>query len=351
MLEKRRDAVLKGDEIDWGTSETLAYATLLSEGIPVRLSGQDSRRGAFNHRHSVIYDQNTGEQHVPLSGVARNGAVFRCYDSMLSEAAVLGFEYGYSVEAPDTLTIWEAQFGDFSNGAQVIIDQFVSGGETKWERASGLVLFLPHGYEGQGAEHSSARIERYLQLCAEHNMLVTLPSTPAQFFHLLRRQILQQFRKPLVIFTPKSLLRHPACVSQLEEFTNDRFHEILADKGDQEEVRTVLLCSGKVYYNLLERKVNEDRRAIALVRIEQLYPLRIDLLRETLALYPNAAEVRWVQEEPRNMGAWCFIRPCLAEILGKEPLYVGRPEAAAPATGSHRQHEVEQAQVIEEAFA
>jgi 2-oxoglutarate dehydrogenase E1 component len=351
MLEKRREAVLKGVGIDWGTSETLAYATLLSEGIPVRLSGQDSRRGAFNHRHSVIYDQNTGEQHVPLSGVARNGAVFRCYDSMLSEAAVLGFEYGYSVEAPDTLTIWEAQFGDFSNGAQVIIDQFVSGGEAKWERASGLVLFLPHGYEGQGAEHSSARIERYLQLCAEHNILVTLPSTPAQFFHLLRRQILQQFRKPLVIFTPKSLLRHPACVSRMEEFTNGRFHEILADKDDPEQARTLLLCSGKVYYNLLERKVNEDRRDIALVRIEQLYPLRIDLLRETLARYQKSAETRWVQEEPRNMGAWCFIRPYLAEILGKEPIYVGRPEAAAPAVGSHRQHEVEQARVIEEAFA
>jgi 2-oxoglutarate dehydrogenase E1 component len=264
---------------------------------------------------------------------------------------VLGFEYGYSVESPGELTIWEAQFGDLANGAQVIIDQFVVSGETKWERASGLVMLLPHGYEGQGAEHSSARIERYLQLCADSNIQVTYPSTPAQFFHLLRRQVKEPFRRPLVVFTPKSLLRHPRCVSRLAEFSSGAFHEVIPDTASPARVRAVLICSGKLYYELLERKERDRRDDIALIRIEQLYPLRTDLLGEALAPFSHAGICIWVQEEPANMGAWTYIRPHLLNCIGKEPRYVGRPEAPAPAAGSHRMHREEQDKIIEEAFS
>ena len=350
LLRKRREALARGDGIEWGAAEALAFATLLSAGNSVRLSGQDVRRGTFSQRHCTLFDFHTEAHHVPLAAVAAGEARFHVYDSMLSENAVLGFEYGYSVEAPQTLTLWEAQYGDFANGAQVIIDQFVATGETKWDRVSGLVMLLPHGYEGQGAEHSSARIERFLQLCGVNNMQVAYPSTPAQFFHLLRRQLKQPFRKPLVVFTPKSLLRHPLCVSRLEDFTGGWFREILPADDNPERVREVIICTGKIYFELLERKTSDQREDVALVRIEQLYPLRTDLLREALLQYRNAAGYRWVQEEPRNMGAWSFIRPYLAEILGREARYVGRDEEAAPAVGSHRQHKLEQERVVAEAF-
>ncbi len=346
LLDKRRDAVERGEGIDWGNAETLAYGTLLAEGVSVRLSGEDTRRGTFGHRHAAIHDMNTGAPHVPLSAVAAQGASFQAWDSMLSEFAVLGFEYGYSVEAPEALVVWEAQFGDFANGAQVIIDQFIAGGESKWQRVSGLVLFLPHGFEGQGAEHSSARIERYLQLCADNNMQVAYPSTPAQLFHLLRRQMKQPFRKPLVVFTPKSLLRHPRCVSRLDELAAAGFREVIVAGASPQKARRLLLCTGKIYYDLVERLEKDGRQDTAIVRVEQLYPLRSDLLGEVLKPYRDAAEVAWVQEEPRNMGAWSFIRPYLAEILGREPRYVGRPENDVPAVGSHRLHGEEQERII-----
>ncbi len=350
LLVRRREAVQAGTGLDWGGAEALAYATLLGEGVAVRLSGQDSRRGTFNHRHAALHDLHTDALHIPLAGVATGGAAFHLFDSMLSEYAVLGFEYGYSVSFPDSLVIWEAQFGDFANGGQVVIDQFIAGGESKWDRSCPLVLFLPHGYEGQGAEHSSARIERYLQLCAENNLLVVNPSTPAQLFHLLRRQVKLPFRKPLIVFTPKSLLRHPACVSGLDELAEGGFREVMVDAGTGEGVTSVLFCSGKIFYDLLERREAIARKDVAIVRVEQLYPVRSDLLREAVVRYPGAREWRWVQEEPANMGAWQHLRPYLTEAIGRQPLYVGRPSAAAPAVGSHRLHKLEQEKIVSEAF-
>jgi 2-oxoglutarate dehydrogenase E1 component len=350
LLARRREAVLAGTGLDWGNAESLAYATLLDEGVPVRLSGQDSRRGTFNHRHAALHDLHSDAMYIPLAGAAAGGAAFHLYDSMLSEYAVLGFEYGYSVSFPDALVIWEAQFGDFANGAQVVIDQFIASGESKWDRSSGLVLFLPHGYEGQGAEHSSARIERYLQLCAENNLLVASPTTPAQLFHLLRRQVKLPYRKPLAVFTPKSLLRHPGCVSRLDELSDGSFREVLVDSEAGERATSVLFCCGKVFYDLLERREESARKDVAIIRVEQLYPVRTDLLREAVARYPNAGEWRWVQEEPANMGAWQHLRPYLAEAIGREPHYVGRPAAAAPAVGSHRLHKLEQGKIISDAF-
>jgi 2-oxoglutarate dehydrogenase E1 component len=351
LFERRRETIASGEGIDWGIAETLAFATLLHEGTSVRLSGQDSRRGTFNHRHSALFDMQTGESCVPLAAAARAGAVLRIYDSMLSEAAVLGFEYGYSIESPHGLTAWEAQFGDFANGAQVIIDQFIVSSETKWDRSSGLVLLLPHGYEGQGAEHSSARIERFLQVCADDNIQVVYPSTPAQFFHLLRRQVKQPFRRPLVVFTPKRLLRLPACRSDLAEFAEGHFREVLPAEAEPGKVRTVLVCSGKIYYELLEKRDQDGREDVAIVRIEQFYPLREDLLWQALEPFAKAKKFAWVQEEPANMGAWSFLRPYLAEAMGREPLYVGRDAAAAPAVGSHRLHKEEQEQILAEAFS
>ncbi len=350
IYQRRLDAVRGGGGIDWGNAEALSFASLLNEGRLVRLSGQDSRRGTFNHRHAVLHDITNDATHTPLAALAANDSCLQIYDSMLSESAVLGFEYGYASASPDSLVIWEAQFGDFANGAQVVIDQFVAGGETKWDRSCGLVMLLPHGYEGQGAEHSSARIERFLSLCAEENMLVCYPSTPAQFFHLLRRQVKLPFRRPLVVFTPKSLLRHPACVSNLEELFSGGFQEVLPDVVDAERVSTALICTGKIYFELLEKRGAAGRNDVAIIRIEQLYPLRADLLASAVAPLKLVSEWRWVQEEPENMGAWQYLRPSLVELVGSEIRYVGRPPAAAPAVGSHQKHKEEQVKLIAEAF-
>jgi 2-oxoglutarate dehydrogenase E1 component len=349
LIQKRFEAILKGNGIDWGNAETLAYASLLEEGLSVRLSGQDCRRGTFNHRHCVLHDVTDGSTFTPLAVLSSAGASFQAWDSLLSEFGVLGYEYGYSLETPQGLTLWEAQFGDFANGAQVIIDQFIASGETKWNRASGLVLLLPHGYEGQGAEHSSARIERFLQLCAKENMVVVYPSTPAQMFHLLRRQVKQSFRKPLIVFTPKSLLRHPRCVSVIADLSGGSFREVLPDVADSARVRRLLLCCGKLYYDLCEARDTQVREDTAIIRIEQLYPLRTDLLRENLAMFHADTKIVWVQEEPENMGAWPHLRAKLAELC-PSIRYVGRPEDSCAAVGSHHVHAQEQAALITRAF-
>jgi 2-oxoglutarate dehydrogenase E1 component len=349
LVQKRFESVLKNTGIDWGNAETLAYASLLDEGISVRLSGQDSRRGTFSHRHSVLHDMNDDRTYVPLNAVAKNGAVFNAWDSSLSEFGVLGFEYGYSLEAPNGLTIWEAQFGDFANGAQVIIDQFIASGETKWNRASGVVLMLPHGYEGQGAEHSSARVERFLQLCANNNLIIVNPSTPAQLFHVLRRQMLQSFRKPLILFTPKSLLRHPLCISQVEEFCSSTFLEVISDYQSSSIIRRVLFCSGKIYYDLIEKRDKQGIVDTVIVRIEQLYPLRLDLIENELLNYPDDCKFAWVQEEPENMGAWQYIRYDLSERC-RSLVFVGRPADSCPAVSSHQLHVEQQHAIINSAF-
>jgi 2-oxoglutarate dehydrogenase E1 component len=350
LLKRREECVLKGAEIDWANAEALAFASLLVENVPVRLSGQDSRRGTFNQRHSTLVDQKTGHLYVPLAFLERGQAAVQIYDSMLSEAAVLGLEYGYSLETPHGLTIWEAQFGDFANGAQVIIDQFIGTSGTKWDRSSGLVLFLPHGYEGQGPEHSNARIERFMNLCADNNMHVAYPSTPAQLFHLLRRQCKLPYRRPLIVFTPKSLLRLPACSSTLEDLSEGSFQTILPCATPAAQVETLLLCSGKIFFELLGALEAEGRKDVGLLRIEQLYPLDQEKLEEALARYGNAKRVAWVQEEPKNMGPWPHLQYRLARALGRDPEYCGRRAAAAPAVGSHRRHRVEQQQIIDTAL-
>ncbi len=354
LLKKRKEAVASKEKtIDWGTGEALAFASLVNEGTSVRLSGQDSRRGTFNHRHATIYDTKTGREYTALSKIAQNnGCRFDVFNSVLSEMAVLGFDYGYSVETPDDLTIWEAQFGDFANGAQVIIDQFIASSLVKWDRPSGITMFLPHGYEGQGPEHSSARIERYLQLCAGDNMIVTVPSTPAQLFHLIRRQVRAKYRRPLIVATPKALLRHPACVSSLDDLMQGHFQEIIGDDSvAPKSCRRVILCSGKIYYELLNQRSEGNHDDVAIIRIEQLFPLHTDLLREILAPYGSEVEHLWVQEEIGNGGGWDHLRPQLRELIGKEPVYVGRKRSASPAVGSHRIHKQEQQQILEQAFA
>ncbi|MBY0514753.1 MAG: 2-oxoglutarate dehydrogenase E1 component, partial [Gemmataceae bacterium] len=336
--------------VDWGTGESLAFGSLVLEGTPVRLSGQDSRRGTFTHRHAVVVDFETGRPHFPLAGLDPNQASFEVYDSSLSEMAVMGFEYGYSMDDPASLVMWEAQFGDFANGAQVVIDQFVASGESKWNRASGLVLLLPHAYEGQGPEHSSGRLERFLQLCAEDNIQVAYPTTPAQFFHLLRRQVKRSFRKPLVVMTPKSLLRLPAAVSPVSEFTTGSFREVIDDGAAAPETATrVLVCSGKVYYDLAARREKLGTKAVAVVRLEQLYPWPEAQLKAVLAKYRRAREWVWVQEESQNMGGWAFAEPRL-RAMGFPFEYVGRDASASPATGLHSVHDREQAELIEAAF-
>ena len=340
--------------LDWGAAETLAYGTLVEDGFSVRLSGQDSARGTFFHRHAALHDQGSTRVYVPLQHLAEGQPRVQIIDSVLSEEAVMGFEYGYSTTEPGCLTIWEGQFGDFANGAQVIIDQFISSGEAKRERYCGLTLFLPHGFEGQGPEHSSARLERFLQLCAENNMQVCVPSTPAQMFHMLRRQMLQPFRKPLIVMTPKSLLRHELSVSKLEDLSRDGFARVIdeLDPIDAGEVRRVVFCSGKVYFDLLKARRKDGIGDVALVRIEQLYPFPAEEYGATLARYPNLREVVWCQEEPQNQGAWYQIRHRLQEpVQGRCPLlYAGRAPAAAPATGIGMIHESEQHALVDAAL-
>jgi 2-oxoglutarate dehydrogenase E1 component len=346
MLKRREECVLSGEGIDWSNAEALAFASLLVENVPVRLSGQDSQRGTFNQRHSTLVDQKTGQLYVPLAFLKKGQAAIQIYNSMLSEAAVLGLEYGYSLETPHGLTIWEAQFGDFANGAQVIIDQFIGASGTKWDRSSGLVLFLPHGYEGQGPEHSSARIERYMNLCASNNMQVVYPSTPAQLFHLLRRQCKLPYRRPLIVFTPKSLLRLPACTSTLKELSEGSFQAVIPCTLPAKEVETLLLCSGKIFYELQTAIETQKKNNIGLLRVEQLYPLRYDSLQAELARYSKAKRIVWVQEEPKNMGPWPHLHTSLARILGTMPEFCGRRPASAPAVGSHRRHLEEQQLII-----
>jgi 2-oxoglutarate dehydrogenase E1 component len=356
VLEQRRERALAGQGLDWGGAEHLAFASILLDGHGIRLSGQDSRRGTFTHRHAVLFDTSTGEPYTPLAhlgeGTGSTVGRFEVYDSPLSEAGVLGFEYGYSLDRPDKLVLWEAQFGDFANGAQVIIDQFIASAEDKWWRLSGLVLLLPHGFEGQGPEHSSARIERFLQLSAEDNMQVVNPTTPAQFFHVLRRQVHRALRKPLVVFTPKSLLRHPQAVSTLDELANGSFQRVIPDDAsDPAKVKRILLCSGKVYYDLAAERRKRKTEDIAIVRLEQYYPLS-GALGAALARYPAGTPVTWVQEEPRNMGPWYFLNARRAELLaGRHPLsLVSRPESASPATGSKAAHDLEQKMLLDDAF-
>jgi 2-oxoglutarate dehydrogenase E1 component len=349
-LAKRRDNIKTRKPIDWGAGEALAFGSLVLEGTPVRLSGQDSRRGTFTHRHAVVVDFDTGQPYYPLAHLDPNQAPFEVFDSPLSEAAILGFEFGYSLDDPGSLVLWEAQFGDFANGAQVVIDQFLTSCESKWNRSCGLVLLLPHAYEGQGPEHSSARLERFLQMCAEDNVQVAYPTTPAQFFHLLRRQMKRDFRKPLVVMTPKSLLRLPAATSPVEEFTRGNFLEVIDDGSVKPEiVARVLLCSGKIYYDLLARQGKIDSPPIALVRLEQFYPWPESQLKSVLARYRKAREWVWVQEESQNMGGWHFIEPRV-RAMGFPFEYVGRDASASPATGSHHGHEFEQRDLVEAAF-
>ena len=355
QVMSNRSKMLSGElPLDWGCAESMAYASLLADGYGVRISGQDSARGTFFHRHAVLHDQNTGATHVPLRHVMERQPRFEVIDSVLSEEAVLAFEYGYSQADPGVLVIWEAQFGDFANGAQVIIDQFISSGESKWGRYCGLTLFLPHGYEGQGPEHSSARLERFLQLCAEANMSVCVPSTPAQLFHMLRRQMLRDFRKPLVVMMPKSLLRHELSVSPLDELAQGSFHHILdeVDALDRDGVRRLVFSSGKVYFDLLKARRAAGQTDVALVRLEQIYPFPADEYAAVIARYPQAREIVWCQEEPQNQGAWYQIRHRLERPLGPERtlLYAGRVSAAAPATGIGKIHELEQAGLVNAAL-
>ena len=340
--------------IDWGYAELMAYGTLLTEGYSIRLSGQDSGRGTFFHRHAVLHNQLDGTSYVPLRELGDDNSNFRVFDSLLSELAVLGFEYGFSTTEPKTLVLWEAQFGDFANGAQVVIDQFISAGEHKWGRASGLVMLLPHGFEGQGAEHSSARLERYLQLCSVHNMQVCVPSTPAQMFHLLRRQMVRKCRKPLIVMTPKSLLRHKLCISTLEDLTEGTFSWVLPeiDELQAEEVRRVIVCSGKIYYELLEaRRVNRIHD-IAILRIEQIYPFPGEQLDALLAQYTNTNELIWCQEEPKNQGGWDFSKLRIPAFINKrwQLDYAGRGPSSAPAVGSAKLHAKQQQEIINTAL-
>jgi 2-oxoglutarate dehydrogenase E1 component len=353
ILDAKREMFRTGEGFDWATGEALAFGTLISEGYGVRLSGQDSGRGTFSHRHSVWVDQDTGRKHIPLTKVG--GARFEVRDSPLSEFGVLGFEYGYSIADPRTLVLWEAQFGDFANGAQVIIDQFIASGEAKWLRANGLVMLLPHGYEGQGPEHSSARMERYLQLCAEDNMQVANCTTPANYFHILRRQMHRDFRKPLVIFTPKSLLRHKMAVSRIEDFTGDsHFMRLISDPSApaDAEVKRLVLCSGKVAYDLIDARNGAGDGNTAIVRVEQLYPFPSEPLTARLKRMTSLEEVIWAQEEPKNNGAWFFVEPriekCLVEagVRPQRARYAGRAASASPATGLAKRHAAEQAALI-----
>ena len=347
LLKRRMEAVSGEGAIDWANAETLAFASLLTEGTPIRLSGQDVGRGTFSQRHSVLFDTETGAPHVPLNALPETTAAYRVYNSLLAEVSVLGFEYGYAVTRPDVLCMWEAQFGDFVNNAQAVIDLFIAAGESKWQRLCGLVMLLPHGWEGMGPEHSSARLERFLQLCAEDNLQVCYPTTPAQYFHLLRRQMRRQARKPLVVMTPKSLLRHPRAVSPLADLSAGGFREVIDDDSKGAAVDTVLFCSGKIYYELSQRKIELGNSRTRIVRLEQFFPFPEKHLKPLVKKYAKATHWRWVQEEPQNMGGWTFVRPYLETLIGKPLTYVGRPPAASPATGFPTIYRREQAAITD----
>ncbi len=349
LLQKRLEAIENGAGIDWAGAEALAFAALLVEKIPVRLSGQDCARGTFSQRHSVLVDTETGRTYTPLNHLTDTQAPYRVYNSLLAEVSVMGFEYGYSIAQPNALILWEAQFGDFANNAQSVIDLFIASGEAKWQRSSGLVLLLPHGMEGLGPEHSSARLERFLQLCAVDNLQVCHPTTPAQYFHLLRRQVKRPFRKPLVVMTPKSLLRHPLAVSTLSDMAVGSFQEVLDDAAEIRKPKRVLLCSGKIYYALLQWRQNVKRDDVVIVRLEQLYPFPGEPLEAIARRYRSVREWYWVQEEPENMGAWQFVRYRAEKLLGRALAYIGRPEAASPATGFPVIFKQQQAAIIEQA--
>jgi 2-oxoglutarate dehydrogenase E1 component len=348
LMEERKTMFTENGTVDWAMGELLAYASLLEEGIPVRVSGQDSERGTFSHRHAVLTMEDSEERYTPLQNISEKQAPFQIYNSPLSEYGVLGFEYGYSLASPFSLTIWEAQFGDFMNGAQIIIDQYIVSAEEKWRVMNSLVMLLPHGYEGQGPEHSSGRMERFLQQCAENNIQVANCTTPANFFHLLRRQVHRDFRKPLIVFTPKSLLRHPECISPVAALSKGSFLEVIDDDtANPSEVTRVDFCNGKVYYDLIAERRKREHNNIAFVRVEQLYPFPLLQLHEVIKRYPNATVFSWVQEEPANMGAWSFV---LRHFKGVKLLLVARPESGSPATGSPKLHVLRQAKVMDKAF-
>jgi len=355
QLDKKWENFQKGEGLDWSMGEALAFGTLLQEGTPVRLSGQDVERGTFTHRHSVIYDMTNRTPYVPLAHISPTQPRFCVHNSSLSEYAILGFDYGYSLDYPEMLCLWEAQFGDFANGAQVIIDQFITSSESKWQRTSGIVLLLPHGYEGQGPEHSSGRVERFLQACAENNIQVCNLTTPAQLFHALRRQMKRDFTKPLIIMSPKSLLRanpnRPEdAVSRVSDFTDGRFQEILDDPVQPKNPKRLIFCSGKVYYDLHALRTTHNIRNTAIIRVEQFYPLNTELLQGILKNYAGFEKIIWCQEEPRNMGGWTFMAPIIEQITGLKPIYAGRKASASPACGSYNIHVIERDALVEHAF-
>jgi len=354
VLDDRRKMVEETDALDWGMAETLAYATLVNEGLDVRITGQDVERGTFSHRHAIMKVEDSEQEYIPLQHIHDKQGRFHVFNSILSEYGVLGFEYGHSLAAPDCLTVWEAQYGDFFNGAQIIIDQYISAAETKWQRMSGLVLLLPHGYEGSGPEHSSARMERFLELCANNNIQIANCTLPSNYFHLLRRQLHRPFRKPLIVFTPKGLLRHPKCISTLTEFSKGGFREIIDDTYVQaKSVQRIVLCTGKIYYELLEPQQKNAKKEVALIRLEQIYPLPLKQLYELTTKYKSAVEWVWVQEEPENMGAWPFLQ---RKFLSDEKLsdlnirVISRKESSSPATGSAKQHYTQQQYILNKAF-
>ncbi len=350
QLDTKWKSFEKDEGVDWAFAESLSWGGLLLEGTSIRLSGQDCRRGTFSQRHCVLYDTGNRDRYIPLLHLDEEQAMFCVHNSLLSEAAVLGFDYGYSLDYPNMLCMWEAQFGDFCNGAQVIIDQFIASGESKWQRVSSLVMLLPHGYEGQGPEHSSARMERFLQLCAEENIQVANLTTPAQYFHILRRQMKREFRKPLIIMSPKSLLRAKEAVSFQKEFTQGTFQPILDDPHPPRKATKAVLCSGKVYYDLVAWRTKHKIKDTRLIRVEQLYPLDRETLSSILKPFTQAGSVTWCQEEPKNMGAWSYIAPLLAEVTGHAPRYSGRKPSASPAVGSLALHRTQQEKLVAGAF-
>ena len=354
LLQTREQMAAGQESLDWSAAESLAFASLGCEGIRVRLSGQDSERGTFSQRHAVLHDYQDGHTYTPLQHLAPKQAPIEIFNSPLSEVGVLGYEYGYSLDYPDGLVLWEAQFGDFWNVAQPVVDQFIVSAEDKWQRLSGLVLLLPHGFEGQGPEHSSARLDRFLMLSVEDNVQVVYPTTPAQYFHCLRRQGLRTWRKPLIVMTPKSLLRHPQAISRLEDCAAGSFQRLLPDPQAKPagHVERIILCAGKIYYELAAHREETSRDDVALLRLEQLYPLRPELLEAALVTYREGTPVFWVQEEPANMGAWIYLRFYLGDAISRRHPFAGitRPPSATPAAGSHRRHKQEQAEIISRAF-